>query len=124
MHPQDKVIIKNLLLRGIIGINPEERVKKQDILINMVLFTDMRAAAASDDIVDAANYKAITKRIIQHVEESADYLVEKLVTDIVRIIVTEFPIERAIVRLEKPGALRFAESVGVEIERTRADFLA
>lgn len=124
MQPQDKVIIKNLLLRGIVGINPEERVKKQDILINMVLYTDMRAAAASDEIADAANYKAITKRIIQHVEESADFLVEKLVTDITRIILTEFDIERAVVRLEKPGALRFAESVGVEIERTRADFAA
>ncbi len=122
MQPQDKVIIKNLLLRGIIGINPEERVKKQDILINMVLYTDMRAAAASDDIADAANYKAITKRIIKHVEESADFLVEKLVTDIAHIILTEFAIERAVVRLEKPGALRFAESVGVEIERSKADF--
>jgi FolB domain-containing protein len=118
----DKIIIRNLRLRGIIGINPEERVNKQDILINLTLYTDIRAAAVSDDIADAANYKSITKRIIGHVESSADFLVEKLVTDIARIILTEFPVVRATVRVEKPGALRYAESVGIEIERERADF--
>lgn len=120
----DKIIIRDLLLRGIIGINPEERVNQQDILINLVIYADIRPAAASDDIADAVNYKSITKRIIRHVEESSDFLVEKLVTDIARIIITEFGVERVQVRLEKPGALRFAESVGIEIERTRADFAA
>lgn len=119
----DKVLVKDLLIRGIVGINPEERVKKQDILINLVLFTDVSRAADSDDIEDAVNYKSITKRVIQHVEESADFLVEKLVSDIARIILTEFQVKRAIVRVEKPGALRFAQSVGIEIERTRADFV-
>lgn len=118
----DKILVKDLLLRGIVGINPDERVNKQDILINLTMFADIRAAAASDDIVDAVNYRSITKRIIAHVEASSDYLVEKLVTDIARIILTEFPVSRCIVRLEKPGALRFADSVGVEIERTKADF--
>jgi len=119
----DKIIIRDLLLRGIIGINPDERVNKQDILINMVIYADIRPAAASDDIADAVNYKSITKRVIQHVEESADFLVEKLVTDLARLVITEFGVERVQVRLEKPGALRFAESVGIEIERTRADFM-
>ena len=119
----DKILIKDLLLRGIIGINPDERVNKQDILINMVIYTDIRKAAASDDIADAANYKSITKRIIAYVEESADFLVEKLVTGIARIVITEFGVERVRVRLEKPGALRFADSVGIEIERTKEDFV-
>lgn len=118
----DQIFITDLLVRGIIGINPEERVNKQDIVINMVLDTDIRRAAATDDITYAANYKSITKRIIDHVENSSDLLVEKLVTDIARIIVTEFPISRARVRVEKPGALRFARNVGIEIVRTREDF--
>jgi FolB domain-containing protein len=117
----DKIIIKDLLLRGIIGINDDERVNKQDILINITIFADTRQAAVSDNIDDAVNYRTITKRIIEHVENSADFLVEKLVNDIARIILTEFLAERVIVRLEKPGALRFAQSVGIEIERTRAD---
>lgn len=118
----DKIIIKDLLLRGIIGINPEERVKAQDILINMVIYADIRQAAASDAIEDAVDYKSITKRVIGHVEASSDFLVEKLVTDLARIIITEFDVAKVQVRVEKPGALRFAQSVGIEIERTRADF--
>ena len=118
----DKIFIRDLLLRGIIGINPDERVKQQDILINMVIFADIRQAAASDTIEDAVDYKSITKRVIQHVEASSDYLVEKLVTDLARIVITEFGVVRVQVRVEKPGALRFAESVGIEIERTQADF--
>ena len=118
----DKIIIKDLLVRSIIGINPDERTKKQDILINMVLFADTRQAAQSDDIADAVNYKAITKRVIEHVEGSSDFLVEKLVNDIAQIILTEFSVRRVRVRVEKPGALRFAKSVGIEIERTRQDY--
>lgn len=119
----DKIFVKDLLVRGIIGINPEERIKLQDILINMVLYADTRDAAETDDIDKAVNYKSITKRIIEHVEASSDYLVEKLVNDIARIVLTEFEgVERVQVRVEKPGALRFARSVGIEIERTQADF--
>ena len=117
----DKIFIKDLLLRGIIGINEDERVNKQDIVINITIFADTRKAAVTDDIADAVNYRTITKRIIEHVEGSADFLVEKLVNDIARIILTEFAAERVIVRVEKPGALRFAQSVGIEIERSRND---
>ncbi|MEW5988553.1 MAG: dihydroneopterin aldolase [Chloroflexota bacterium] len=115
----DKIIIQDLLVRGILGINPEERVNKQDILINVTIFTDVRRAAATDDIRHTVNYKSVTKRMIEHVEGSADLLAEKLTSDLARLILTEFNVERVIVRLEKPGALRFARSVGIEIERTR-----
>lgn len=118
----DKIIIRNLRLRAILGINPEERLNQQDILINLELEGDIRAAANSDKIEDAANYKSITKRIIDHVENSSDFLVEKLVSDIARLVLTEFPIERVTIRVEKPGALRFTDSVGIEIVRTRADY--
>ena len=118
----DKVIVRDLLLRGIIGINPEERVKKQDILLNMVIYTDIRPAAETDDIAQAANYKAISKRVMEYVEASEHLLVERLATEIARIILTEFPVQRVRVRVEKPGALRFAKSVGVEIDRRRGDF--
>lgn len=117
----DKIIIKDLLVRSIIGINPDERIKKQDILINIVLFADTRQAAISDDIDDAVNYKAITKQIIDHVENSSDFLVEKLVNDIACLILKDYPVEKVQVRVEKPGALRFAESVGIEILRIRQD---
>ena len=119
----DKIIIRDLLLRGIIGINDDERVNKQDILINMVMYDDTRPAAASDDIIDAVNYRTITKRIIAHVENSSDFLVEKLVEDIARMVIMDYDVEKVTVRVEKPGALRFAESVGVEITREKGDYI-
>lgn len=124
MPVQDKILVKDLLLRGIIGLNQWEREKKQDILINLTLFTDMRTAGASDDAADALNYRAITKAIIAYVEASEHYLVEAMATAIARLCVVDYGAARAIVRVEKPGALRFARSVGVEIERTAADFEA
>lgn len=118
----DRIEIHDLLLRCIVGINPEERVKKQDVIINLTLYVDLRKAGASDDIVDAINYKTLTKRVIDHVEESDYFLVERLAHSIAQIAIQEFDVERATVSLEKPGALRFARSVGVVVERTRADF--
>jgi FolB domain-containing protein len=119
---EDRIIIKDLLLRGIIGINDWEREKRQDILINITLSGDLQAAGESDKIEDAINYRTITKKIIEHVEESARYTVEALAADIVRLCLSAEGVQRAKVRVEKPGALRFAKSVGVEIERSVGDF--
>jgi len=115
----DQIQIKDLLLRAIIGINEEERLKRQDVLINIVLYADTQAAGASDAIEDAVNYRTITKRVIKRVEESEFYLVEKLAAEIAAICLEDPLVESARVRVEKPGALRFAGSVGVEIHRAR-----
>ncbi len=119
---EDRILIKDLLLRGIIGINDWERENRQDILINVTLFGNLRPAGDSDNIADAVNYRTITKQIIEHVETSERFTVEALAADIARICLEAPGVERARVRLEKPGALRFARSVGVEIERQRSDF--
>lgn len=122
MSSEDRIIITDLRLRGIVGLNDWEREKKQDILINMVVFQDVRAAGLSDDVADTLNYRTLTKRVIEYVESSDHYLVEALATSLARIAVVDLEAERIRLRVEKPGALRFADSVGVEIERTRADF--
>jgi FolB domain-containing protein len=115
----DRIVVKDLLLRTIIGINEEERRDRQDVLINLVLYADTRAAGASDDIEDAINYRTITKRIIKLVEGSQFQLVEKMAAEIAAICLDDARVERATVRVEKPGALRFARSVGVEVDRIR-----
>lgn len=119
---EDQIMIKDLMLRGIIGINDWEREHKQDILINITLYLDLKPAGASDKIEDTANYRTLTKQIIAHVESSAPYTVEALATEIARLSVGVAGVERVRVRVEKPGALRFARSVGVEIERSAGDF--
>lgn len=115
----DRILIEDLLLRAVIGVNPEERRDRQDVLINIELLADTRAAGASDRIEDAVNYRTLVKRVIALVESSSFYLVEKMAAEIAALCLEEPRVERAIVRVEKPGALRFARSVGVEIERHR-----
>ncbi len=116
----DRILIKDLLLRGILGINPEERKNRQDILVNVVMYADTRGAAVSDAIEDAVNYKTVTKAMIAHVETGAPMLVERLVAELARIAFEEDARVQAVeVTVEKPGALRFARSVGVSIFRRR-----
>jgi len=117
----DEVHIRDLLLRTIVGLNDEERTKRQDVLINITLFADLEAAGASDHIDDAVNYRTITKRVIAMVESSRFYLVEKMAAEIAEICLVDPRVEAARVSVEKPGALRFARSVGVEIQRSRVD---
>lgn len=115
----DKVIIKNLLARGILGIRDWERKRPQDILINVTLFTDTRRAAETDNINDCADYSAVAKKIQAHAESAGRFTVEALANDLAGICLGERNVRNVIVRVEKPGAVRFAESVGVEIERSR-----
>ncbi len=113
----DQILVKDLLVRGIIGINPEERVNRQDILINLVLFTDTHNAAQSDHIKDCVDYRAISKKVIAYVEEAKRFTVEALANDIAGLCLQEPNVRGVKVRVEKPGAVRFSRSVGVEIER-------
>jgi FolB domain-containing protein len=122
MAADDRIIIRDLLLRGIIGINEWEREKEQDILINLEVAVDARLPGLTDEMSDSLNYRTITKDVIEYVESSRHFLVEALATGIARIVTTRYGAERVKVRVEKPGALRFAGSVGIEIERTPSDF--
>ncbi len=115
---EDQIHIKDLLLRGIIGINDWEREVEQDILVNITLTTDLSEAGDSDSIDDTVNYRTLTKQIITHVESSQRFTIEALAADIVSICLSHSGVKSARVRVEKPGALRFAGSVGVEIERS------
>ena len=118
----DQVHIKDLVVSGIVGINPDERVNPQNVLINATLWVDTRPAAASDDIEDAVNYRTVTKAMIAHVESGTPMLVERLVAELAAVCFdADERIRRVEVTVEKPGALRHARSVGIAITRTRAD---
>lgn len=115
----DKVIIHDLLVRGIIGVNDWERKRAQDILINITIFTDTRRAAETDNIADCVNYSTMSKRIQAHAESAGRLTVEALANDLAKICLEDKGVQKVILRVEKPGAVRFAKSVGVEIERSR-----
>lgn len=116
----DQIHIKDLIISGILGINPNERVNPQDILVNATLWADTRPAARTDDIEDAINYRTITKRLIAHIEQGEPMLVERLVAELVDICFESDERVAAVeMTVEKPGALRHARSVGITIHRTR-----
>jgi len=116
----DQIIIRDLLARGIIGVNDWEREKPQDILINIILFADLRQAGETDDLAHSVSYRTIARRVQLHAETSARLTVESLATDLARICLEDPLVERVRIRVEKPGAVRFTRSVGVEIERSRS----
>ena len=116
----DKVIINDLVARGIIGVNEWEREKPQEIRINLVLYADLRAAGESDNLEDSVNYRTVTKKIQAHAEKASRLTVEALAADLAKLCLEDPKVQKVIVRVEKPHAVRFAGSVGVEIERSRA----
>lgn len=118
----DIIEIDNLRLRCVIGFSEHERKDKQDVVISLRIGTDMRKAGESDNPDDAFNYRTVTKAIIQHVEASQYLLVEKLAAEIARICVVDHHAPYVQVRVHKPGALRFSDSVGVVIERRPGDY--
>ncbi len=116
----DRIIIKDLLLSGIVGINRDERVNCQDILINVTMGVDISQAAQTDDITDAVNYRTVAKMISSYVEEGKPMLVERLVQEIAGICLgMDERVAEVEVTVEKPGALRHARSVGVTVRRSR-----
>ena len=115
----DKVIIKDLVARGIIGINDWEREKVQDIVINIVAWVDTRNAGKSDRLEDCVDYRALAKKARAHAETAARHTVEALANDLAALCLQDAAISRVVVRVEKPGAVRFSASVGVEVERSR-----
>ncbi len=115
----DQVFIKDLLVRGIIGVNEWERVTPQDILINIILIADLQHAGESDQIADSVNYRTVAKKVQAHAETAMRITVEALAADIARLCLEDPLVQKVRVRVEKPGAVRFATSVGVEIERSR-----
>lgn len=111
-----RIYIRDLALRCVIGAFPQERKDKQDVVINVVLEGTFDAAVASDRLDDAVDYKTITKLIIALVEGSDFHLLESLADRIAAVCLEDEQVTWAKVTVDKPGALRFARSVAVEVE--------
>ena len=107
--------ITDLTLRAIIGTNAWERKKKQRVVINASFEYSAARAIATDNLQDTIDYKTITKRIIKEVTDSHFFLLEKLASRILTIVLNNKKVLRATVRVDKPYALRFAKSVSVTL---------
>jgi dihydroneopterin aldolase/D-erythro-7,8-dihydroneopterin triphosphate epimerase len=113
----DKLFIRDLSLRCIIGIFDEERREKQDVIINIIIYADLKKACKSDDFNDTIDYKKIKKDIIAFAEKSSFFLIEKLAEEISIICLKDKRIQRVDITIDKPQALRFSKSAGIQITR-------
>ena len=113
----DLIHITGLKVNCIIGINDWERVTKQDVVIDITLHADLSKPGESDDIDDTVNYRDISKAVQAHVEASSYGLIEAMARSIATICLEPDAVARADISVQKPGALRGADSVGVEISR-------
>lgn len=115
----DRIHIRELAARCIIGANDSERTERQDVVVSLVLYGDVRPAASSDKLTDAIDYRAVKKRVLALIEGSRFQLLEALAEAIAAACLTFERVRAVHVSLDKPGALRFAKSVAVEIRRDR-----
>jgi D-erythro-7,8-dihydroneopterin triphosphate epimerase len=113
----DKIYIHDLMLRCIIGIYPQERSEKQDVVVNVAMECDLARAGQTDRIEDTVDYESIKKEIIRLVEGSSFNLIEKLAAEVAQVCLAAAGVRRVTVTVDKPGALRFTRSVAVEITR-------
>ena|SRR3990167_3750420 len=122
MHVSDaRIRITDLRLRTFVGFNDEELEKKQDVVIRVDIFYDARAACQSDQKADALDYKVITKAVIALVENGRFKLLEKLSHDVLMEVMSHAQVKSATVCVEKPHALRFADSVSATLSASRME---
>jgi len=118
-RPLSQIHIKDLRLRTFIGFNDEEQRKRQDVVVNIRIDYDALAAARGDAVDEALDYKTITKQVIAHVEENRFLLLEKLVNDLVEIVMAHDAAKATEVEVDKPHALRFSDSVSLTMAASR-----
>ncbi|MCQ4258913.1 dihydroneopterin triphosphate 2'-epimerase [Stutzerimonas stutzeri] len=114
-----RIRVKDLRLRTYIGINEDEILNKQDVLINLTVFYKAVDAVRDNDIDTALNYRTITKAVIAHVENNRFSLLERLTQEILDLVMSRPSVEYAEVEVDKPHALRFAESVSITLAGSR-----
>ena len=112
-----EIFIKNLLVRTQVGFNEHELGKKQDLLINIKLEFDTIGEEINDNPDMAVDYRSICKRIIGEVEDNRFNLIEAVANRILNIAMDNKRVKNAVVEVDKPHALRFAESVSVKLFR-------
>ncbi len=118
-HDLATIRIKNLRLRTHIGIKEEEIQNRQDVVINAVIRYRADKAVAFNRIEQALNYRTITKQVIAHVEENRFLLLERMTREVLDLIMSHEPVLTAQVEIDKPHALRFADSVSITLSATR-----
>ncbi len=114
----DKVFIRGLKVDTVIGVYDWERKVRQTLLVDVEMSTDIRAAAADDDLSKALDYHRISICLQEVGKENAFQLIETLAEKMADVLLAEFSIGQLTLCLQKPGAVPDAQTVGIAIERS------
>lgn len=115
----DRVHLRDLRVHGVIGVDAEEREAPRELVVNIALETDIRVAAASDDIADAIDYRAVAVLVAEHTTRSSPQLIETLAEELASLVLARFPVDRVEITVDKPAAVSGSASSAVEIVRSR-----
>ena len=116
----DTVFIRGLRLRVVIGVFEWERRIKQTVMLDVEAATDIKEASQSDRLERAIDYKALAYRLKEFAESKSFALLETLAEQLAAIVLREHPAAVSVkITLDKPHAVRHAQTVGVAIERAR-----
>jgi len=113
----DRVFIKNLALQALIGVYEFERQAKQQVIVDLELFTDLEKACGSDNVADTLDYGKIAERLKDIALQSSYRLLEALGKEMLDMLANEFAAQKVKLTLHKPDILDNAESVGIILER-------
>lgn len=115
----DIIYLKNLKVKTRIGIFDWEKQVDQIINVNIELGVDTKKASETDDIKYALNYKNISKKVINYIENNRFNLIEKLAEKLAEMILSETNVLSVELTISKPGAIRGSEDVGITITRKK-----
>ncbi len=116
---ESKIIIHDLKIVCIIGERDYERTKKQPVFLDIELFFDFAKTIKSDNLKDAVDYDTVVKDVLEAVGKSRFYLIETLACYIADLIVKKYPVDKALVRVKKPSAVKSAKYAAAEIAKKR-----
>ena len=117
----DKIFIKDLVVNCIIGVNQEERMQEQDVIINVILYVNIHDACRDDDLRKSVDYDRLASKIISVSKSAKRLTLEALANDIAVVCFLEPIVSKVKLSVEKPNAIKNAKSAGISITRVRKD---
>ena len=116
------VFIKDFIIQEIIGIHEHEKTKKQKIKFNIVVNVNQNTVPDEKDIKSIVDYEKITNKLENLVKNKKYNFLESLAEDSFKEIFEDKRINSVKIKIEKPDAIKNADSVGVEVLKNRSDY--
>ena len=120
---RNKVIIKNLIIDASIGIHKHEKIKKQRVSISLSIEVVDNISLVDHNIENFLSYENVINNIKLIINKGHIDLVETLSYEILSNIFSDSRASKVWLKIEKLDVFEEAQSVGLEIVKTRKNFI-